>query len=96
MIRSIVEEASDELDNLTNSEENISIKIDLSLESFLPMGGTSHLGYKSTDFVQKMLNEHESLYTIAIILKEFLNQRGFLDNYQGKILFNKILITNYI
>jgi len=84
MLKTIIEEAPEELNDLKEMGTK-RIKIDLSIESFMPMvgGNTSHLGYKSTDFVQKMLDEHSSLYTIAILLKEFLNNRGFLDNYQG-------------
>ena len=83
IIKDIVDEASSELDSMQHSEEKIIIKIDLSLQSFMPLGSSAHLGHKSTDFVQRMLNQHESLYAIAIILKEFLNNRGLLDNSQG-------------
>jgi len=86
MLKGIIEEFPGELNELKDLGSK-RIKIDLSIESLniMPMMGcsSSHLGYKSTDFVQKMLEEHTSLYTIAILLKEFLNNRGFLDNYQG-------------
>jgi len=85
----MIQEAPSELNSLENNKENIRIKIDLSAESLDPLiGFTSHLGYKSTEFVQQKLDQHEFLYTVAMFLKEFLSNRGLLDNYQGLLAHN--------
>ncbi len=86
----MIDKAPEDLDCLRNAEGNRKIKIDLSIESFSPLGTTTpHLGYRTTEFVQKKLNEYESLYAVAMYLKEYLTKKGFLDNYQG-FYFNEI------
>lgn len=64
---------------------DLRIRVDLSLESMGMSAYSVHIGYKTTDFVQKMLQKYESLYIVTMILKEFLNSRKFLNNFQGGI-----------
>ena len=77
------------------AKDDIIIRVDLSFES---TGGNGynmvHVGYRTTEFVNNMLKKYQSLYTVTMTLKEFLNNRNMLNIYQGKILpynmFNKI------
>ena len=69
-----------------NEEDDIRIKVDLTLESLGMLGYSVHMGYKSTDFAEKMLQKYESLYIITMTLKEFLYNRKLLNTFQGKFL----------
>jgi len=66
-------------------KQDVIIRVDLTLESHDMMGYSFHMGYKSTEFIQKMLIQYPSLYTLTIILKEFLHERGLLNAYQGTL-----------
>jgi len=67
-------------------KRKIEIKLDLTFENSDLLGcNTFHMGYKSTEFIQKMLVEYPSLYTVTMIFKEFLDKRGLLNAYQGGI-----------
>ncbi len=67
----------------------LKISVDLSLESLGLGGCQAHVGYKTTDFVQKMLQKYQSLYIVTIILKQFLDKRNYLNAFQGKIFQEK-------
>lgn len=72
--------------NLTKEEKEESphsIKVDLTVEYLDAIGGTSHLGILSTEFVLGMNKKYCSLYTITVILKRFLRERGYLNNHLG-------------
>jgi len=71
--------------NLGEGEENMTVKVDLTLEGLGMLGYTVHMGYKSTEFAEKMLAKHKSLYIITMVLKEFLFNRQLLNTYQGGI-----------
>jgi len=83
ILRGLIDKAPEDLDCLRDQMTR-RIKIDLSIES-LSSGGGAHLGYRTTEYVQKKLEEYDSLYVVAMFLKEYLTNRGFLDNYQGGI-----------
>ena len=74
-------------------KRKIEIKLDLTFENSDLLGcNTFHMGYKSTEFIQKMLVEYPSLYTVTMIFKEFLDKRGLLNAYQGKAKVYKIAL----
>ncbi len=86
IIKDMIQSFPSQLNDEDTIQNDIDIKIDLTIESCAPHAGyVCHLGYQSTNFVQKKLDEYECLYPVAIILKDFLNNRGFLDNYQGNL-----------
>ncbi len=60
------------------------------------MGYSFHMGYQSTEFIQKKLSQYPSLYTLTIILKEFLHERGLLNAYQGSHKLPKIKLAGGI
>ena len=71
-VRNILSNQVPEFDLSTADEEDdVKIKVDLTLESLGMLGYSVHMGYKSTDFAEKMLQKYESLYIITITLKEF-------------------------
>lgn len=72
--------------NVTSAAEkdDLKIRVDLSVESMGIVGYNLHVGYKTTDFVQKMLEKHESLYIVTMVLKEFLHNRKLLNAYRGE------------
>jgi len=65
----------------------MTVKVDLTLEGLGMLGYTVHMGYKSTEFAEKMLAKHKSLYIITMVLKEFLFNRQLLNTYQGFFLY---------
>ena len=69
--------------NLSEDGEKAVIKVDLTLESLGMMGYTVHMGYRSTEFAEKMLAQYKSLYIVTIVLKEFLYNRKLLNTFQG-------------
>jgi hypothetical protein len=74
---------SEKLNLEENEKKDVVIRIDLTLENLDLMGFSYHLGYKSTELIQQMLGQYSSLYTMAIVLKELLSAKGFLDAYHG-------------
>jgi len=69
--------------NMTEDGENAIIKVDLTLESLGMMGYTVHMGYRSTEFAEKMLAQYKSLYIVTIVLKEFLYNHKLLNTFHG-------------
>lgn len=62
-------------------DESIQIRIDISIED----GFLGHIGVLSTDFVSKMLEYHEPLYSLTLIIKQLLSEKDLLNRFQGKI-----------
>ena len=63
-------------------ENPIPICVDLTVEYTDAIEGIIHLGIASTEFVESVASTYDSLYTVAMILKSFLHERGYLM-YQG-------------
>lgn len=63
-------------------ENSITINVDLTVEYTDATEEISHLGQLSTQFVETVTASYSSLYTVAMILKSFLHERGYLM-YQG-------------
>jgi len=69
--------------NLKEHQKNdtMQIRIDISIED----GHFGHIGVVSTDFVSKMIEYHESLYSITLVLKQHLAEKELLNKFQGGI-----------
>lgn len=59
-------------------------------------GYSAHIGYKTTDFVKKMLQKYDSLYIVTMVLKEFLNNRNYLNAFQGLCLIRLLILTEFL
>ena len=83
-LKAMIESQTSEL-NLPKGDNFGKIKVDLTLEGQGMIGYTIYLGYKSSEFAEKMLSKYKSFYIITMILKEFLSNRKLLNTYQGLI-----------
>lgn len=84
-VKTILNSQTPDLNLPCDLDEDIKIKVDLTLESLGMMGYSIHMGYKSTEFAEKMLEKYDSLYIVTMALKEFLFNRKLLNTYQGTI-----------
>lgn len=67
-----------------NQKDNcMIINVDLSVEFVDIIEGISHLGFRSTDFVESLNSKYKSLYPVGIIIKQFLRRKGCLNHDQG-------------
>lgn len=84
-VKTILNSQTPDLDLPCDLGEDVKIKVDLTLESLGMMGYSIHMGYKSTEFAEKMLEKYDSLYIVTMALKEFLFNRKLLNTYNGTI-----------
>lgn len=84
-IRNILSDQTSEFNIPIDEQDDVRIKVDLTLESLGMLGYFVQMGYKSTDFAEKMMQKYSSLYIVTIIMKEFLYNRKLLNTFQGNI-----------